>query len=246
MRSRAVASSAIDPHAESPDGGYATAAAALTALALSLVVSAVMGASLTDLRASRAALARTTTEASLDGVQQAAVVAVLEAGQAGRLRWFIASEQGPVEVLAEPEAPKLSLVSAADLDDSDLAGLGGVSTASIKSRLRALALSGADASEVTRIAALPLWRACASSLISPYGRADALTLSPARQPAAGRFAWRAGEVWRLRALSPDGWADDRIVRLTGDSQHPAAIIERMFVRGQRGGEPCGIFIDGGA
>ncbi|MFZ4607640.1 MAG: hypothetical protein ACOYM5_15435, partial [Caulobacter sp.] len=114
------------------DDGYATAAAALTALALSLVVSAVMGASLTDLRASKAALARTRTEANLDGVQQAAVVAVLETGQAKRLRWFIPSAEGPVEVLAEPEAAKLSLVAAADLEDGELLGLGGASIGAIR------------------------------------------------------------------------------------------------------------------
>lgn len=241
-----MASSAADTPNDQADGGYATAAAALTALAFSLVVSAVMGASLTDLRASRAALARTRIEANLDGVQQAAVVAVLETGQANRLRWFIPSAEGPVEVLAEPEAAKLSLVAAADLEDGALLGMGGASMPSIRSRLRALALSGADASEVARLAATPLWRACAPSLMSPYGRATDLSLSEAAQPATGRFAWRAGEVWRLRALSPDGWADDRIVRLTGDSGHPAAIIEHVLVRGQRGGEPCRIFIESGA
>lgn len=241
-----MASSAADTPKDLADGGYATAAAALTALALSLMVSAVMGASLTDLRVSRAALARTRTEANLDGVQQAAVVAVLETGQATRLRWFIPSAEGPVEVLAEPEAAKLSLVAAADLADGELLGLGGSSIASIKSRLRALALSSADASDVARLAAMPLWRACAPSLMSPYGQAADLSLLQAGQPATGRFAWRAGEVWRLRALSPDGWADDRIVRLTGDAEHPAAIVERVLVRGQRGGEPCRIFIESGA
>ncbi|MFZ4608075.1 MAG: hypothetical protein ACOYM5_17665, partial [Caulobacter sp.] len=131
-------------------------------------------------------------------------------------------------------------------EDGELLGLGGASIGAIRARLRALALSGADASEIPRLAAAPLWRACAPSLMSPYGQATALSLPASAQPAPGRFAWRAGEVWRLRALAPDGWADDRIVRLTGDSQHPAAIIERVLVRGQRGGEPCGIFIDGGA
>lgn len=240
-----MASSATDTPRDRADGGYATAAAALTALALSLVVSAVMGASLTDLRRSRAALARTRTEATLDGVQQVAVLAVLETGQSARLRWFVPTEEGPVEVLAEPEAPKLGLIAAADLADGDLLGLGGGAVSSIQARLRALALSGAGAADIAELAATPLWRACAPSLISPYGQADQLALSPAWQPATGRFSWRAGEVWRLRALSPDGWADDRIVRLTGDAEHPAAIIERVLVRGQRGGEPCRIFIDGG-
>lgn len=227
------------------DAGYATAAAALTALALSLVVSAVMGASLTDLRAARAALDRTRAEAALDGAQQMAAAALLDDGAPTRLRWLVPTSSGAVEILAEPEAPKLALAAAADLSDADLRALAPGNAAALRPRLRALALAGASAADIGRLGATPLWRSCAASLISPYGRGQSLALSAAATPSQGRFSWRAGEVWRLRALAPDGWADDRIVRLTGDAEHPAAIIERVFVRGQRGGEPCGTFIEGG-
>jgi hypothetical protein len=217
----------------------------LTALALSLMVSAVMAASLTDLRAARAALERTRVEAALDGAQQTAVAALLDAGAPARLRWFVQTSRGAVEILAEPEAPKLALAAAADLPDADLQALAQGAGATLRPRLRALALAGASAADVARLGVTPVWRACAASLISPYGQSPTLALSAAIMPTQGRFSWRAGEVWRLRALAPDGWADDRIVRLTGDAEHPAAIIERIFVRGQKGGEPCGVFIEGG-
>lgn len=240
-----MACSAANATTERPDAGYATAAAALTALALSLVVSAVMGASLTDLRAARAALERTRAEASLDGAQQVAAAALLNSGALTRLRWHVPTSLGAVEILAEPEAPKLGLSAAADLADGELLTLASGGAGSIRPRLRALALSGASSADVARLGATPLWRACAASLISPYGQGQSLTLLSASPPSGGRFSWRAGEVWRLRALSPDGWADDRIVRLTGDAEHPAAIIERVLVRGQKGGEPCGVLIEGG-
>jgi multidrug efflux pump subunit AcrA (membrane-fusion protein) len=241
-----VACSAASATPERPDAGYATAAAALTALALSLVVSAIMSASLTDLRAARAALDRTRVEASLDGAQQAAVAALLDAGAPARLRWIVPASRGAIEILAEPEAPKLALSAAADLADGELLALAPGEAGSIRPRLRALALSGASSADVARLGATPLWRACAASSISPYGQGGSLALSTAAPPSQGRFSWRAGEMWRLRALSPDGWADDRIVRLTGDAEHPAAIIERVLVRGQRGGEPCGVLIESGA
>lgn len=225
------------------EAGYATAAAAMIALALSVVVSAVVGASLTDLRASRAAMDRTRTETALDGALQVAIVGLLESGGNSRLRWMVPTPLGAVEVLAEPEAEKLALVTAADLEGGEFPGLGETDMAAIRPRLRALALSGGGAADVARLYGSPLWRACASSVISPYGRATSLSLSEAAAPATGRFSWRAGEVWRLRALSPDGWADDRIVRLTGDAQRPAAIVERVLVRGQRGGEPCRAIIE---
>lgn len=228
-----------------PDAGYATAAAALTALALSLVVSAVMGASLTDLRAARAALDRSRVETSLDGAQQVAVAALLDSGALMRLRWHVPTNLGAVEILAEPEAPKLTLSAAADLADGELLALAPGHAESIRPRLRALALSGASAADIARLGATPLWRACAPSLISPYGEGRSLALHAAAPPSQGRFSWRAGEVWRLRALAPGGWADDRIVRLTGDAERPAAIIERVLVRGQGGGEPCRVLIESG-
>jgi hypothetical protein len=238
-----VASSRADLRGEPADGGYATAAAAMTALALSVTASAVMGAALTDLRQAKTALDRTRAEAALDGAQLAAVAAVLDSGASTRLRWYVETNRGPVEILAEPEAPKLALSAAAGLPDTELLALVGPSGASVQPRLRALSLSGASASELAKISPMPTWRACAASLISPFGRAADLTLTKATAPAPGRFSWRAGEVWRLRALAADGWADDRIVRLTGDAERPAAIIERVLVRGVKGGEPCGIFID---
>jgi hypothetical protein len=236
----------VESDSDAADAGYATAAGAMIALALSLVVTAVVGASLTDLRLSRTAFDRGRAEVALDGVQELAALAILRDGPPHRLRWFIESNIGPVEVLAEPEAAKLSTREAADLDDTALLWLGAGEPERVRSRLRAMALGGADARDLARVDPSPRWRGCAASLISPYGQSDGLSLERAVPPQAGRFAWRAGEVWRLRARSADGWTDDRIVRLVGDPEHPAAIIERVLARGQAGGEPCAALIEGRA
>lgn len=225
------------------DGGYATVSAMIIALAMALAASAVVAASLESYRQAQADSERLRSSYGLAAAQTHALATLLVQRRAGRYRWQVDSPIGSVEVLAEPEQPKLALAAAADLDDAALTRLDVVDPARLRDRLAVLATTGGPALTRLRQADLsPLWRACIGSLVSPFGTSrtdgNAPDLSAAIAPGPGHFDWRAGEIWRLRLISAQGWAEDRIVRLTGDERNPAAVIERRVYRDRPGGDPC--------
>jgi len=224
----------------SREAGYATAAAAVVAMALSMGVISVHLVAQQELINARNALERSRVEAELDGVLLLAAAQVIADGRPGRYRWTVAGDKGPIEILAEPEAVKLSLTEAAKLTDEDLAHLGATAPDALRARLRALAAGGR--APVSSLEGSALWRLCAPSLLSRYGRGKTLALSETVSPAVARADWRAGEEWRLRAVTQDGWTDDRVVRFTGEPQRPTGTIERRLVRDGARGEACGAFI----
>ncbi len=231
---------ACSPRNEGEDG-YATATAAMIALALAVVAAAVVGAATTELRTARAEFDRRGAEFALDGVQLMAQQALMMDGVGLRYRWTLPSTIGEVEILAEREAAKMSLSAAAE-DVELLDALGVRDGERLRGRLLAAEAARADAVALGRLDAARAWRGCAASLMSPYGQARKPGLVAAKAPAAGRVDVRPGQVWRLRAASRSGWADERIVRFTGDRRHPAAVVERSFARGGWRGEPCKDFI----
>jgi len=226
-------------HIGQGDAGFATAAATIVALGISLVVAAVVAVCVSDLRAANAQASQVAVEAALNGGQLRAEAALLAAPMAARYAWSIDAPAGSLRIWAEPEASKLSIAGAAALDGPALALFGVTDMASLKARLEALA--SADASEGLQLAALdsaPAWRQCARSAISPYGGARTFAIPKPTRPAAGPFNTRAGEVWRILVTSADGWTDERLVRFTGDRYDPWGVIERRFYRGGRGVDQC--------
>jgi hypothetical protein len=217
-------------------------AAAVIATALSVVVVAVSLMAQQELRNATTALRRSQIETELDGMQLLAAVTVMRDGGAARYRWSVAGSSGPTELLAENEAVKLPLDRATALDDASLVALGVVVPERVRARLRAIAATHPAALDVAGLDTALLWRLCASSMISPYGRAAALNLDPAIMPADRKFGWLGGQVWHLRARSAQGWVDERIVRFTGDAAKPAAVVERKVYKGGGGGEPCSALI----
>jgi hypothetical protein len=216
------------------ESGFATPAAAAASLAIALMAAAVMTAGVSELRFARADLRRSQADYALAGAQTRAALSVLQAGNSGRLLW---SPTGAAEALAEPEAAKLDLAHAVQLDDATLAKFGVSDAGPLRDRLAAL--GRADAAEIVGADAAPLWRACARSVISPYGSASKLQLATASSPAASTgMQWRIGEVWRIRVVLAGGWVDDRVVRFTGDPNQPAAVVERRMTRGEQEGNRC--------
>lgn len=207
-------------------------------LALSVVAVAVTSASVEALRFERRDLGRTQAEFALAGAQDRAALATIAASGRGRLHWSLPTDDGTVEILAEPERDKLSLSAAADLDETILRKLGATDAQAVKSKLTALAQSHAEWNTLSGADPSPMWRACAPTLISPFGEATKPALVKAGPPMQGPLAWRPGEVWRIRVVSPSGWADDRIVRFTGAPGHPTAVIDRVFGRGEDWGDRC--------
>ena len=231
---------------EGDDDGFATPAAVMVSLGVALVATAVTGEAIAQLRLARSDFARSQIESRLDGAQASAALAVISGGASTRMRWTIASNDGPVDVLAEPEAAKLSLSAAADIDDATLAKLAVADSGDLKVRLRELNPSRDADHELVSADASPVWRACARSLIAVHGAAARPPVLKARAPVQGALIWRIGEVWRVRVTwgpqsvhgLAERWVDDRIVRFTGDAEHPAAIVDRRFSRAGKGGDPC--------
>lgn len=212
----------------------------MIALALGTIATAVIGAGMADLRLARAEMRQTRIEAGLASAHAAAIQPLLVQSPSKRLRWSATSDLGSIDVLAEAESSKLAMASAVDLNDAELARFGVADADKLRARLRSLAVGKApEALAVGDLDVARLWRACAGSMISPYGRGKALPrLTATSSPGGGQAAALTGEVWRVRVAAPGGWSEDRLVRLTGDENHPAAILERRLSRTTSGGEPC--------
>jgi hypothetical protein len=229
-----VACSNSDP--QTGDAGFATPAAAVVSLALAMVATAVTTGGVMQLRLAHADLARAQVESTLDGEQQRGVLVLLGGGPPARFRWASSTGDG-VQMLAEPEAAKLSVGSASGIDDTTLSKLAVTDAEALRSRLKSLSAS-AQPEDIEAEDFAPLWRACARSLVSPLGSATQTPRLRSQSPKTGLQAWRIAEVWRMRATSADGWVDDRLVRFTGDPARPAAIVERRLYRSNGGGDRC--------
>ncbi|MDB5438840.1 MAG: hypothetical protein JWM33_1267 [Caulobacteraceae bacterium] len=217
--------------------GFATLAAAVLCLSLAMMAVALTEAASLDLRASRARFDQFQAQYALDGAHRIAVQALLEANPAGRFTFSLDGDGGPVEVVAEPEAPKLAAGDAAQLDDQLLDRMGVRDPGRLRQALAALA-DRPDANPISALDSAPAWQACAPSLISAFGRADQLTPMPLQSSPRSRFSARGGEVWRLRLTDSQGWTDERWVRFTADARRPAATIIRDFRQSSPVGTQC--------
>jgi len=204
----------------------------VVSLALALSVAALAASGVAELRAARADMRRMQAQYALGGAQVMAGQTVNSDSQGKRLIWRFDTAAGPVDALAEPEAAKLDYQGAASLDDAVLAPLGVRDAAALRARLGDLARRRAGTlTLLAAAAAAPDWRRCAASLVSRVGRAEILAFPAAIAPAPRPGASHAGEVWRVRT-SLGSWTEDRIVRFTGDLNHPAAIIDRRFYKAE--------------
>lgn len=221
------------------DAGYITAAAALISLTIAVTVSAILILSLTELRSAKADLERVRTAALLDGGQLVAALTIFSNVQPGRLRWSEATSIGTFDILAEPERPKAGVTTLADV--SVLARLGATNPTATTNWLRNEA-AGSHPAPISDAATTALWKACAPSMVSYFGRETVPRLGAANAPTRQGRSGRAGDVWRVR-VAINGWVDDRLVRMTGADRPPAITISRSFHRGRSGGEPCAALID---
>ena len=235
-----MASSPIDlSDPASGQAGYATVAALGVSLAVALLAGALVLRGVSALKLARADYRRSQAEYALSGEQLLAATKVVNSSGAGRLAWSASGLDGlDVTVLAEPEGPKLSLAAAAVLEDKALTLLGAADPGEARGRLTALDPVGATPDQIEAADTGAGWRACAVSAISPWGRAEDLHLGPAQAPNREPGGARAGQVWRIRATSSDGWSDERIVRLIGRTEAPSAVIWRRFGRETGKGVTC--------
>lgn len=223
----------------SPDAGYATPLAIGVSLAMALIATALVQRSSALLALSRNDLTRDQLAAVLDGAQLQAAAAVVRTGAGPRFRWALSTDAGWVEAVAESEATKVDLASAANLDDRVFEAMEVADIPILRAKL-SQAASGQPMVDVGVLDDAPLWRACAANLISSFGNQTHLqALSPAT-PHMGDLTpdWRVSEVWRLQLTTDAGWRDERIVRFTGDAFHPTATVLRRMSRGNGGQGIC--------
>lgn len=226
---------------DNPEAGYITVAATLISLTIATVVSAILVLSLTELRRAKADLERVQAAALLDGGQLVAALTIFSNVQPGRLRWSESTSIGTFDILAEPERGKGTASNLADR--GLLARLGSPDPAATAAWLRGEAAKSHPA-PIDEAVRSPLWRSCAASMLSYFGREPAPKLTAASAPNRQSRAGRAGEVWRVR-VGVNGWVDDRLVRMTGADRPPAITISRSFYKGRSGGEPCTALINQG-
>lgn len=235
-----MASSFIDAHDPTHgQAGYATVAALGVSLAVALLAGALVLRGVGALKLARADYRRAQAEYALSGQHLLAATKVLNSSGAGRLAWSATGLDGlDVTVLAEPEGPKLSLAAAAALEDKPLVLLGAVDPHQARGRLARLDPASAAPDQVEAADTSAGWRACAASVISPWGGADVMRLGPVQAPNREPGGARAGQIWRIRATTSDGWTDERIVRLVGQAETPNAVIWRRFGHGSGKGVAC--------
>jgi len=200
----------------------------MISLVLAMGAVAVVSASQAELRSARADFQRAAITTALAGGQEKAAVSLFESAGGGAIRWNEEAVGHTFDVLAEPEALKASVTAVISMEDRSLAPLRLADAEKMRARLRTLSIAQAVGAEFDQADASPVWRACARSLISPFGLSE--TLQPLAQASLSSDTPRghAGEIWRLRVRDDSGWTDDRVVRLTGDNLHPAATLERRL------------------
>jgi hypothetical protein len=228
---------------DSADSGFATPAAIMVSLVVGLTAAALVEAGSAELKLARADLAKAQIEASLAGAQQLAAVALLTRGGQGDVELSQSVGGRSVKVLAEPEAPKASVTAVIGMEDRVFSPLGIVNPKALKDRLKMLTIAEAIGPELEQADTSAQWRACARSLISPFGLGETLRSFPAGSSASEGVPARGGEVWRVRAKDESGWVDDRIVRLTGDNLYPAATLGRRFWKQNREDAQCQTVFD---
>jgi hypothetical protein len=216
----------------------------MVSMAIAATAAGLSGLAVAELKSARGSLGRIQAEYRLAGAQRLAAETLLKNDVGGRLRFQLSGGAEGVDVLAEPEAVKVSYAAAAKLDDRELARLDVQDPAQLREKLMAAEAAHDAPRPVADLDAAPVWRECAASVVSPYGSAEKFSFAKANPPNAHQFSWRLGEVWRIRAATADGWADDRIVRFTGDPSAPAAIVQRSFSRGSGGEQQCENILDG--
>lgn len=203
-------------------------------VALSVTVGALAVAASQELVSVRRDLARSRAEFVLGGAQLQAAHRLEVSAPGARFRWTEVAGIGPVEIIAEAERAKLGYAAAAELGSDRLRELGVADAGAA----RRLLLSGAEEKKPDLLAAAGVVGRCAPSVVSAFGESPRLAggAGGAPSPSLGRQTL-LGQVWRVRA-SAGGWADDRIVRFTGDGRRPAATIARRLTRGEPMGEQC--------
>ncbi len=213
--------------------GFATPAATVVSLAIAIVMIAAQARATMALRQAQADYRRSAAEMALDAAQTLAAADLVDGARASLSSLQL--DRRTISIRLEAEAAKLSLADAAKQDPGLFSSLGARNPNLVKAGLASLAqIAPVDPARIDTLDPSPKWRACGRSVLSPYGAATA----PARTPSPPQVQGHPGEVWRVLAISSDGWTDDRTVRITGGQTQTARVIYRSFRHEAPGAPSC--------
>jgi hypothetical protein len=213
--------------------GFATPAAVIVSLAIATIAIAVESRATAGLLHAQSDFRRASAEMALDGAATLAANQILS-GMDQPPSFTLDGRR--IQLALQPEFSKLGLPAAASLDLNSLAALGASQPARVQAGLARLARGDMEPGDVTVLDPSPRWRSCGRAFISPFGQATSVPGSP---HVASPIQGHAGEVWRVEAISLDGWVDDRTVRLIGGAAQSARVLSRTFERhSPHGGFSC--------
>jgi hypothetical protein len=211
------------------DDGFITPIFGVLAIAMAVVALAYLQLAKTDERAARREWDRTQEEFAAEGVMNIAAWTVMNQPGSPVMSWDERTTVGAMQVTVEPEMRKLSLNElGSPRGFAKLSRLVGGAEAADLAR-RVLSLPPAQARIPTRaqvrdLSAAPAWRSCGLSLVSPYSRLTDNALESGER-AEGEFSLREGEAWRVSVVSRGRVVVDKVVRFTGDTRDPVAVID---------------------
>ncbi|WP_332773874.1 hypothetical protein [Phenylobacterium sp.] len=217
-----------------PDSGFITPVFGAFAIALALVAVASAQLARTDEIASRRQWERTQELYAAEGAATIAAWRVLHEPDAPTLEWIEPLGDRRFEVRAEPEFRKLSLAEIGGRRGRERlrALLGATEAERLGQALAAVVGQGAPNASLSRsamrdLSTVPAWRACGLGLVSVHSRLTDLGLTPRRTPEKHGLNMRAGEVWRIAVSNGDRLVLDRLIRFTGRTDNPLAIIDQI-------------------
>lgn len=196
------------------DDGYASVTALVLCAALSLVCAGVL--SMTHVQSKRAArdLKRTADEEAMNTALIRFGMEVMQSSAPDRLeKTGSLGEGGDLKLTADNEQLKWPLNKAAELSEVQLKHKARLELASLLP-----VIAAAEDGQRPR-------NDCVRSLFSSYGYAALEGNVTTGGSVIAQAQARDGQVWRLKALA-GAQVEERLVRFTGDSHKPFAVISR--------------------
>lgn len=225
--------------ARNADGGYTTAVFAGLTFMIALVASASLLLARQQLMGAEHEADAAKERFDFEGRAMAAALRLIQQDGAPTLRWTEPGATGDVTVTLEPESLKIAPDQLTRPDNRDLiAGfVGPAEAAAVETNSATLRPAADGVIHRWQLAALGTdrrWRECAATLTSPYTRLTAFALPAPGRPSGGERNGgpnrRSGELWRVTVDGTDGAWLDRVVRMTGVSADPIAVVDDAFGR----------------
>jgi hypothetical protein len=220
------------------EAGFITPVFAGLVLMLSLVAAGVVLLARQDLMSANRDGRLLAKDLWLEGVARKAALAMLATPGQPVLRWREGAGSQGLSVTMEPEDRKIDPRLLDQTENQVLIGrlVGEASASGVAARLTELAQqsNGRLAREVIgSLDESPSWRACANTVVSPYGRLSRLAPDSQVDQQDPRASRHTGEIWRIFVEADDGPWLDQIVQVSDRAERPVEILEQSHGRARQ-------------